>query len=297
MPENYDDLFDQEPENAEPEERFSKEEYAAQKRAEREGLAEVANKMEMEIAGDGGKFQKYLDTLSRFERYSPQNTLLIFAQRPDATRLGDYHYWRAAGISVNRKAEGISIFEPGKEYRREDGSTGVSMNIKRVFDVSQTEARNKHQPEPQRDTRTLLKALMNNSPAPIKLVATLNDRAGARYNEQSGVIEVAQGLSGENLFRCLAQEIAYASLDKSGAEVKDPGFTAYATSYTLCRKNGIDTQGYDFQDVPKYFSDMDGKDVRGEVRALRDTVNDISGRMARVLNPPEKNAPSQEARA
>ncbi|MCL2462644.1 MAG: hypothetical protein FWF44_08275 [Defluviitaleaceae bacterium] len=297
MPENYDDLFDEQPENAAPgEPQLSKEDFAAKKQAERDSLSDLANQTEMEIAGDSGKFQQYLDTLSRFDRYSPQNTLLIFAQRPDAVKLGDFDRWKEAGISVSKGVTGIAIFEPGKEYRRDDGSTGVSMNIKKVFDISQTSARDKQQPEPQRDIRTLLKALMSSPPAPIKLVDTLSAGVGAHYNEQKGIIEVVHGMNGDSLFRCLAQEVSYVGMVKSDVDVADRGFTAYAASYVLCRKNGIDAQGYDFKDAPAYFEGMDGKDVRGEIRALRDTVNDISGRMTRVLEPPQKNAPSQEAR-
>jgi hypothetical protein len=130
---------------------------------------------------------------------------------------------------------GIAIFEPGKEFQRDDGTTGVSMNIKKVFDVSQTAARNRQQAAPAHDTRTLLKALMNNSPAPIKLVDQLSAGTGAHYNEQRGVIEVERGLDGESLYRCMAQEIAYAELAKQNPETlqcADKGFAAYAASYS-----------------------------------------------------------------
>ena len=340
MPENYDDLFEEmesEP-TAEGEPQSgpqSKEEFAARMKAARDNLTELANQTEGEIAGDGGTFQRYLDTLSRFERYSAQNTLLIFAQRPDAAQLGDYDRWKEAGTPVSRGMTGISIFEPGKEYKREDGSTGVSMNIKKVFDVSQTSSsratlsssdgkpslsarsaapplptrsgdlagapdRNKLQPEPVRNTRTLLKALMSSSPAPIRPVDSVQEGVGARYNEQRGVIEVVRGLDGDSLFRCLSQEIAYAGLDRrdTGAlPCNDKGFAAYAASYALCTKYGMDTKGYDFAEVPEYFAGRDGKEVRGEIKTIRDTVNDVATRMARELEPPEKKAQAQEARA
>jgi len=184
MPENYDDLITNEPETkteAAPQNgRLSNEEYAAKMKANRDNLSSLANSIESEITGDSGKFQQYLNTLSRFERYSAQNTLLIFAQRPDATRLGDYEHWKNADTPVNKGAVGISIFEPGKEYQREDGTVGVSMNIKKVFDISQTAAKDVVQPEVKRDIRILLKALMSNPPAPIKLVDKLQEGLGAR---------------------------------------------------------------------------------------------------------------------
>ncbi|MCL2343068.1 MAG: hypothetical protein FWC62_04100 [Firmicutes bacterium] len=302
MPENYDDLFaevEQDRAPAEPQGgQLSKEEFAAKMKAERDGLSELASQTGMLLAADDGTFRQYLDTLARFDRYSAQNTLLIFAQRPDATKLGDYDHWKEAGTPVRRNETGFSIFEPGKEYRREDGSTGVSMNIKRMFDISQTEARDKPQPEPAHDIRTLLKALMSNTPAPIKLVDSLPDGIGAHYNEQRGVIEVVRGLDGDSLFRCLAQEIAYAELSRhDAAPCRDKSFTAYAASYALCAKHGVDTKGYYFGKVTEHFAECDGREIRGEIKAIRDTVNDVSTRMARVLNPPERKAPAQEARS
>ncbi len=73
--------------------------------------------------------------------------------------------------------------------------------------------------------------------------------------------------------------------------------------HRLCRlrrvlfpKHGISVEGYSFGNVPEYFAGMAGKEVRGEIKAIRDTVNDVATRMARALNPPEKKAPVQEAR-
>lgn len=306
MPENYDDLIvemrqDPEPAAAAPQDNpLSKEAFAAKKKAERESLSELANRTELSVVADGGTFQKYLDTLARFERYSAQNTLLIFAQRPDATHIGDYDHWKEAGTPVSKGAVGIAIFEPGKEYLREDGTAGVRMNIKKVFDVSQTAARNKLSPEAARDIRTLLKALMSHSSTPIQLVDSLREGTGARYSEQHNVIEVVRGLDGGSLFRCLAQEIAYATLNHQNANdlpVSDKGFIAYAASYALCVKHGIEAKGYDFSEVKSHFAGRDGREVRGKIKTIRDTVNDMSTHMARLLNPPEKKSPSQEVRS
>ena len=309
MPENYDNLIEEfgqpAPEAPPPQyegQQLSKEEFAAKMKAERDSVSELASNTGQEIAADGGKFGEYLKTLSRFERYSPQNTLLIYAQRPNATKLGDYDYWKdVAKTPVTRGQTGFYIFEPGNEYKREDGTIGTSMNLKKMFDISQTSAKTKIQPEQSHDIRTLLKALMGNSPAPIKLVDTLSDNGvGALYNEQSNVIEVKKGLDGVSLFRCLSQEIAYATLDHQNTDTltcNDKGFTAYAASYAICEKYGIDTKGYDFTDAPERFEGMDGKEIRGEIKAIRDTVNDVAGRMAKDLNPPQRSEQEQGERA
>ena len=116
MPENYDNLIEEfgQPEPTPPPQnsgqQLSKEEFAAKMKQERDSVSELASNTGLEIAGDGGKFGEYLKTLARFERYSPQNTLLIFAQRPNATKLGDYDHWKDAKTPVTRGQTGFYIF-------------------------------------------------------------------------------------------------------------------------------------------------------------------------------------------
>ena len=103
-----------------------------------------------------------------------------------------------------------------------------------------------------------------------------------------------------SLFRCMSQEIAYAQLDHQNTDTltcNDKGFAAYAASYVICEKYGIDTKGYEFSNVPEYFEGRDGKEVRGEIKAIRDTVNDVAGHMAKELNPQQRDAKTQEERA
>lgn len=97
----------------------------------------------------------YLDTMSKFHKYSMNNTLLIMLQRPDATRVGSYKLWQSLGRQVRKGEKGIAIFAPmrkslpatdkdgnpildgkGKPVRevRNAGYTTAS-----VFDISQTD--------------------------------------------------------------------------------------------------------------------------------------------------------------
>jgi hypothetical protein len=58
------------------------------------------------------RFKDYLRFLAAFHRYSPNNSLLIFMQRPDATRVAGYKRWRELGRQVRRGEEGIRILAP-----------------------------------------------------------------------------------------------------------------------------------------------------------------------------------------
>ena len=72
--------------------------------------------------------------------YTVTNTLLVQTQKPDAILLKDVAHWQEAGYFIKNGEKGIQILEPGKEYKKRDGSYGCSYNPKYVFDVAQTDA-------------------------------------------------------------------------------------------------------------------------------------------------------------
>src|SRR5918911_2859927 len=57
-------------------------------------------------------FQRYLRTAARFHAYSPNNVVLILAQKPDATRVAGYKTWQSLGRQVKKGEKAISIFAP-----------------------------------------------------------------------------------------------------------------------------------------------------------------------------------------
>ena len=120
---------------------FDKEEWIQQKKAEREAAYLMIDQTAELLPSDGERIKTYLDLQSRFPRYSVGNVLLLSAQRPEATRIADYKTWKDSGAYIQKDETGIIILEPGNEYTREDGSVGVSYNAKRVFDISQTSAK------------------------------------------------------------------------------------------------------------------------------------------------------------
>lgn len=294
---NMDDIFGSK-ENIAADKPFDKDDWAAKKQQQRSEVYALAEQTADEIAASGDSFKGYLDTMSRFDLYSPTNILLIYAQNPDATRIGDYEHWKEAGTPVSKGEKGITILEPGPEYTREDGSTAVSYNTKSVFDIKQTSAA---PPEPfsQRNIKSLCQALVNISPVPVKLVSALSaggdKAAGALYQPDQNRIEIVQGLDGPSIFRCLSQEVALAQIDTAGRDCQSPEFVAYAASYVMCKKNGIDAQNYDFSKVSDLFIESDSKAVRSEIGAVRDTVSDLAAELSKKLEA-NKAPKNQEAR-
>ena len=90
-----------------------------------------------------------------FHRYSFNNTVLVWAQRPDATMVAGYRAWQAKGRQVRRGETLIKVFGPvttrepkldvlGRPVRDADGKPVQEVRIVgvkpvSVFDVSQTD--------------------------------------------------------------------------------------------------------------------------------------------------------------
>ncbi len=285
---NFDDLFsapaEKKPQNDRP---FDKEAWAEKKQAQRQQIYDLADSTAEAVAADGGKFRDYLEVQSRFDRYTATNVLLILAQKPEATQLRDFESWRGTGAFIKRQemSHGISILEPGDEYKREDGSIGTYYNVKKVYDVSQTNTRTKVQPAVSMDERLLLKALIHRPPVPMQTVDELPNNMGALYDHDQQVIFVRRGMTAEDIFRSVSKELAHAEIAGTRSEYRreDAAFAAYSVSYLLCRKYGIEVSGYDFSRLPEDFREADPQSIRAALSEMRDTANTISGRMYRVL--------------
>jgi hypothetical protein len=294
--ENYDDIFDNIPET-EQNTPLTKEEYAAKKKAERDNIFALSDTTALEAASDGEKFRQYLDVQAKFDRYGTVNTLLIAAQKPEATRLGDFEYWKNQGGSVKPGQQAISILEP-HEYTKEDGTIGTGYNLKKVFDISQADARKlKTNPPPKFTERQLLAALISKAPMKISGVTDLPDDAGAVTNPETGEISVRKGMAFDKTFTGVANELGcYEACANADKVPVNPSLAGYCTAYMLSKKYGVDTKDFDFTDAPEVFGDLDAQGVKAQLSIIRDAAEAIGGRMAKHLDAVQKAAKSQDVR-
>ena len=171
---NFDDLFEQQPqpeatEKPEPQkEKPKKQWWQIREEKQRKEAYATLDRVFGAFSEGHGDMKAYLDTQSRFPFHSARNAILIGEQCPNAKRVGGYKEWASQGVEIleEEKRLPIIILEPGKAYRREDGSVGQNFYAKEVFDISQTTARDEAQPQVSYDDRLLLKALISNSPVP-----------------------------------------------------------------------------------------------------------------------------------
>lgn len=263
--------------------------FIAESKNNRNRCYELSEQITAAVATDSQTFQNYLDVQSRFDRYTANNALLILAQNPEAQKLGDYGYWRDHGGYVKRteRQNPVLIMEPGKEYEREDGSIGTYYNAKKLYDISQVTVSEKQEPQATIDDRLLIRALISNPP--VNIVGAEPDQMpedkGALFEPEEGCIYVRKGMDAQQIFRSLTPELALAGFadgDKNYDRNED-AFHAYCASYMLCKKYGIDTQGFDFHYAPEFFAGMEPQEVRGELSKAHDAANAISSRMVKVL--------------
>lgn len=262
---------------------FDVEEWAAGKKAEREQAYSLIAAMAKSVSTYGDKLKSYLDVQSRFNKYSVGNALLIATQLPGATKLADYKSWQDEGIHVKKGETGIVILEPGKEYTRADGSTGVSYNSKRVFDISQTDAETSQRTVPSYDMRFLVKMLINDAPCRLAIAPSdkIKDGRQASFDTAEKTIFVREDANTDLLFADIARELAIAHLEREKQDIADDRFIADCTSYMLCKRFNISTEQFSFEPVPDSFKNADDKEVRRQLGIMRDTVNTILSDMQR----------------
>ena len=206
-------------------------------------LREITDSIEQGIKDlfESEKYKQYLRTMSRFHRYSVNNTLLIAMQRPDATHIAGFSNWRNQfGRHVRKGEKGIQIIAP-TPYKKKIDAVKVDPDTKApildqngnavmeeieikipmfrvvsVFDVSQTEGR----PLPEivsdltgdvQQYDTFMEALYRTSPVPVSIEPITPSTDGYfSLTEQS--ITIRAGMSEVQTVCAAVHEIAHAKL-------------------------------------------------------------------------------------
>ena len=209
------------------------------------------------------RWTKYLDVQSRFPRYSPNNVLLIAAQKPDATRVAGYRAWQAMGHQVLAKESALRVFAPMK-YRTPDAANDeVATEIRGfklvpVFDVSQTTGPDLPDivsklhgsaPEGVFEKLTLFAESLGFS---LQRPSSLDSGANGDTDHREGRIRVATNNTEAQQVKTLAHEIGHALLhDPDGLAARDmtrglKELEAESVAYVTCRALGMETGEYSF---------------------------------------------------
>ena len=210
-------------------------------------LKEITDSIERGIQElfESEKYKQYLRTMSRFHKYSVNNTMLIFMQKPDATLVAGFNKWRDQfKRHVIRGEKSIRILAPTpytirKEREKLDPDTKLPMRgpdgeilkeeveIKvpryrpvSVFDVSQTDG----EPLPQlvqeltgnvEQYEAFMEALKRSSPVPIH-IEPLHDGSDGYFSSADRKIVIREGMSEAQTVCAAIHEITHARLHDEG---------------------------------------------------------------------------------
>ena len=82
------------------------------------------------VSGDDWK--RMLKIASKFHRYSFNNHLMIFLQRPDATVVAGFNRWKSLGRFVKKGEKGIAIFAPCRYKTKVETDAGEEQTVQRI---------------------------------------------------------------------------------------------------------------------------------------------------------------------
>ena len=216
---------------------------AENKPTNRERLREITDGIEQGIKElfESEKYMRYLSVMSRFHRYSVNNTMLIYMQKPDATLVAGYNKWKDQFERHVKKGEhGITIIAP-TPYKKKIEEQKLDPDTKapildqdgkivteekeieipmfrpvKVFDVSQTDGK----PLPELASslsgnvpnyEAFMEALRRSAPVPITFEAMAADTDGY-FSAEHQKIAIRQGMSEVQTVSATVHEIAHSKL-------------------------------------------------------------------------------------
>ena len=227
----------------------------------------------------------YLAVQSRFERYSTNNNLLIFAQRPDATRLKSLELWNKEKKWIREGAKAVAIYEPVRKQGK-DGKTYTNFVRKNMFDISDIK-----DPEPDvQPTYTAAEAvqgLFAHKAVDVRMIPDYpSDRQfGAFYDAEENCVYAKRGMGYEQIFTDVAVALAHAEMAKDieGYLPAEHQFEARCAAYVLAKKYGVPTKAVEIDRVPEEYVVMDAAGIRENLSRIHDSVKNISSGMYKAL--------------
>ena len=215
----------------------------ADKPTNRERLQQITAGIEQGIKElfESEKYMRYLSVMSRFHRYSVNNTMLIYMQKPDATLVAGYNKWKNQFERHVKKGEhGITIIAPtpfkkkieeqkldpdtkapildaeGKAVMEEREVEIPMFRPVKVFDVSQTDGK----PLPElasslsgnvQNYEAFMEALRRSAPVPLSVEPMAANMDGYFSPDQQR-IAIRAGMSEVQTVSAAVHEIAHSKL-------------------------------------------------------------------------------------
>ena len=278
---------------------------------------------------DSEKYAQYLQTMSRFHRYSVNNVMLIHSQKPNATRVAGFNKWRDDfGRHVKRGEKGIQIIAPifykkkieemkrdpdtdapildkdGKAIFEEKEVKVPMFKVVSVFDVSQTEGR----PLPElaanltgdvKQFEIFMEALRRSAPVPIEF-KPMDENMDGYFNEAAQNIAIREGMSEVQTVSAAIHEIAHSKLhnyEKAQAEAVAGDENAEQPVKKDRRTEEVEAESVSYT-VCQYYGIETGENSFGyiaswskdkELKELRASLETINKTSAELIDDVDRN--------
>ena len=240
---------------------------------------------------------KYLQFVSRFYSYSPNNIMLIYMQDPNASFVKGYNSWKSLNRFVKKGAKGIAIFAPCiKKVETKDEDTGETTTIKTlngykityVYDIENTDGSDEFLPtlvtglkgdgEHEQRIYEKLYSLISKEHF-IKEVEGTSSKGS--FNLDSQEICIRSDLSYLQKIKTILHEYAHAQ-DFSTNPSEDVSRTqrelvAESVAFILCNIMGLNTSSYSFL----YLHSWDRSNE--ELKSVIDAIQKLSFKMVTLL--------------
>ena len=194
-----------------PEQKLTKEEYAAKKQQEREEVWAEVDSQAQGVFQDGEKLKGFLDFMAECNTQRTPNLLLIYGQHPDFKVVRSYERWREEHRSVKAGEHGIT-YMISTEYEK-DGEMRRGYTIGKGFDISQMSGKPLEE-RPQRSLTELVGVVLKDQSVRVQIEDNLPDKVQAQYNPRYRTIYIRNGMSEVTTFHALNRELACAAMDQ-----------------------------------------------------------------------------------
>ena len=302
----------------------------AEKQTNKDRMREIVDSIENGIKElfESDKYRKYLATMSRFHRYSVNNTMLIYMQRPDATHVAGFNKWRNQfGRNVLKGEKGIRIIAPtpykkkveeiktdpetnapvldadGKAIIEEKEIRIPMFKVVSVFDVSQTAGK----PLPQlaadlsgnvQQYEVFMEALRRASPVPMEIKPVARDTDGF-FSIKAQSITIRAGMSEVQTVCAAVHEIAHAKLHdyEHMTELADDGETILVPGEKSRNTEEVEAESISYA-VCQYYGIETGENSFGyiatwskgkELKELRASLETINKTASELITDIDRN--------
>lgn len=269
---------------------------------------EILEKLENGIKEtlDSEKYRAFLRVQSQFHSYSFNNAMLIYLQKPDATRVAGYKSWQKLSRQVLKGEKGIEILAPNPyKYEKlidkidsktgkpvKDSKTGEIQQVKAemkgmsfrkvsVFDIKQTDGKelpticNELQGN-SINAESIIKAIKQISDVPI-VEKAIDSGAKGYYSRLEDLIAIKEGMSLDQTAKTLIHEYAHSQLhnteamsmlDRATKEVQ-----AESVAYIVADRFGVDTSEYSFEYLTNWSSGKELSELKTSFNLIQKTAD------------------------